>query len=244
MSWSPDGTSIAITSGPYNTVYMYLWIIDISVDENNKVQGSNARKVIPDNIRPGYAVWSPNGDVIAYTKGSSYIGDPPCSIWLYNVADESTQKIYEDPDDGLESLTWDPTGTKLAFVKDAKRVDSTWTAAEIQIFDTTLNSVTTVFTFPLMFPYYYGGGLDWANVDDKLAFNLNQNIVVLDLDENSGPVSTNSGPAVYPTWSPDDSKITFETGEQGPGRKSRRVIKTIDLSTGDLEKLVEGRQPD
>ena len=34
ISWSPTGASIAITSGPVNTVYMYLWTIDITVDEN------------------------------------------------------------------------------------------------------------------------------------------------------------------------------------------------------------------
>ena len=48
ISWSPYGTSIAITSMPYNTVNAYLWIIDISVDDDGKVQGSNAPELYCD----------------------------------------------------------------------------------------------------------------------------------------------------------------------------------------------------
>jgi len=243
MSWSPDGTSIAITSMPVNTVYMYLWTIDITVDENGKVQGSNAQKVISDSIRPGYAVWSPNGDVIAYVKGETSFYEPPYSIWLYNVVDGTTEKIYTDPDDSLKFLTWDPTGTKLAFVKDAKHIDSTWYAPAIQILDVSAKTVETVYTFPeSMYPFYYHGGLDWANNDDKLAFNQDGGLVIFDLSENTYE-TLNSGPAVYPSWSPDDSKIAFE-GYEAKGKNNIRIIKTIDLSTGEINKLAEGRMPD
>jgi Tol biopolymer transport system component len=245
MSWSPDGSSLALTSRPVNTVNMYLWTMDITVDENGKVQGSNAEKVISDSIRPGYSVWSPNGDVIAYSKATNPLEypDSPYMIWLYDVSDSTTEKIYTDPDDRLMFLTWNPTGTKLAFIKDAKHLDSTWYPPAIQILDVSAKTVETIYTFPeSMYPFYYHGGLDWTNNDDKLAFVLNGNIAIFDLSENDYEI-LDSGSAVYPTWSPDDSKIAFE-GVEVKGEQNIQVIKTIDLSTGELNKLAEGRMPD
>lgn len=248
ISWAPDGMHIAITSMPYNTVYQYLWIIDISVDENGEVQGSNARKVIQGNIRPGDAVWSPNGDKIAYVKAETFIQDPPYSIWLYNVGDGTTENIYTDPDDYLKYLTWDPTGTKLAFVKDPMRIDSVKDPPSFQILDVGTGDVETVYTFPDNggLPSYYNGGLDWANYDDKLVFRkegrFDYKIAYYDISDNEFTTLDASYYAVTPSWSPDDSLILYKFNE--PGRKRKVYINTIDVITEEITTLAEVSGPD
>ncbi len=242
VSWSPDGASIAITSAPVNTVYCYLWIIDISVDENGEVQGSNARKVIPDSIRPGDAVWSPNGDKIAYVIAETDYSHPPYSIWLYYVADGHTVKIYTDSDSYLKYLTWDPTGTQLAFVKDPVLIEFPKDPPSFQILDVLTKEVETVYTFPdNTFQFYYYGGLDWANDDDKLTFRKDANeeykITIYDISEN-GFITLDAG--VYagnPSWSPDDSKIAYQYHEQTGKRQV--YINTIDVSTQEITTLAK-----
>jgi Tol biopolymer transport system component len=149
--------------------------MDIWVDENGKVQSSEAVKLISSSIRPGYISWSPNGDKIAYAKSAlDYIEEAPFSIWFYNVADGSTEKIYTPTDDLIYHLTWSPDGTKLAFVRNPDSTDTTDQEPIIEIFDIATKSLEVVWTFPkppnqtTYYSYYHG--LDWANNDDKLAF--------------------------------------------------------------------------
>ena len=246
-SWSPDRTSIALTCPVINKPDLDLWCIDISLDEDGQVQGNNAQQLLTASIENGKAVWSPNGDVIAFTQSGNLMNDPPYSIWLYDVAEDTTEKIYTDPDDTLQYLTWDPTGTKLAFIKNAKIIDSTWYAPEIQTFDITTSTVDTVYTFPQsMYPLFYSGGLDWANNDDKLAFRYNDGITIYDISDetyNTLSASISTTGARFPSWSPDDSKIAYDDTVY-KGRKSVTYIKTIDVTTEEVNTLCEGRMPD
>jgi Tol biopolymer transport system component len=244
MSWSPDGSSLALTSKPVNTLYAFLWSIDISVDENGKVQGSNAEKLLNVSIRPGYSVWSPNGDVIAYSRVNGYSDRPPYSIWLYDVVDDTTEEIYTDIDDNLEYLTWDPTGTKLAFVQNVN-YDTTGKSPKIVILDINTNTTEVVWTISTSYSYYYGG-LDWANNDDKIAYIQNNKVAVLDLSDETYEIF-DSGAAVDPSWSPDDSKIVYQSVKyiKAKGKQVQvNIINTIDVSTGEITTLAEGSMPE
>jgi Tol biopolymer transport system component len=248
MSWSPDGTCIAITSRPVNTVSMYLWSMDIAVDTNGKVQGSNAEKLLTESIRPGYVVWSPNGDLIAYSKANNYYEDPPYSIWLYDVTDGTTEKIYTDTDDVIEYLTWDPSGTKLAFVQDVHYTDTTGKSPKLVVLDVATKTADEIRTLTSSsYSRFYGGGLDWANGDDKIACIHNGvKIAIIDLSEETYDI-LESGAAVIPSWSPDDSKITYQTFKyvKAKGRDVRvDIINTIDVSTEEVTTLAEGNTPE
>jgi Tol biopolymer transport system component len=245
-SWSPDKSSIALACPLVNHYDLYLWCIDISLDENGQPQGSNLRQLTTANMEYGKAAWSPNGDKIAFIQASNSQNDPPYSIWLCTVADGTTEKIYTDPDDCLESVTWDPTGTKLAFIKDTKIIDSVWYAPEIHVFDLTTRTLEIIYTFPnSMRPSYYNSDIDWANNDDKIAFCDGHKIVYYDISDDSVTTLDQSFYAKYPAWSPDDSKIGYQFSDaDAKGRKQKFYVNAIDVSTQEIVSLGEGTLPD
>jgi Tol biopolymer transport system component len=253
--WSPDGTSIAFTNGVMNDPYLYLWCIDITVDADGNVQGSNTRQLLTEGIGNCIPAWSPNGEMIAFFRIQETANGASVSIWLYHVADGTTEKIYTDPDDtslagGLLYLTWDPTGTKMAFIKDTRIINSIWYPPEIRTIDIFTKTVNTVYTFPeSVLPSSYSGGLDWANNDDKLAFNFlnwnNYNIANYDISESSINTLTGTSYGGSYTWSPDDSKIAYSyIDPEVKGKRNKNNINTIDVSTQEIVTLGAGSMPD
>jgi Tol biopolymer transport system component len=254
-SWSADGTSIIFTSPVINEPDVHLWSIDITVDEEGKVQSSNPKKLLNEKIGNCRPVCSPNGDMIAFFRTANTENGKSDSIWLYYMADGSTEKIYTDPDDisingNLICLTWDHTSTKLAFVKDTSIIDSVWYPPEIRTIDISTKTVDTIYTFPDTNPISsFSGGLDWANNDDKLAFGLsnwnNYELAIHDISEDSLTPLSGTSLGGYYTWSPDDSKIAYSYYDSlAKGKNAKYYIKTIDVSTEEIDTLDEGSMPD
>jgi Tol biopolymer transport system component len=253
--WSPDGTSIAFTRGAMNEPVMQLWCIDITVDAEGNVQGSNERRLLSGGIGNCIPAWSPNGDHIAYTRALDDVNGVYYSIWLYNVADGTTEKIYTDPVEidisgPLMYLTWDPTGTKLAFVKDTVYIDSTWYSPKIKTIDIITKEVNTIYAFPEGISIgSYSGGLDWANNDDKLVLNLgywgNHQIAIYDISESSiTTLSTTTNIGIL-SWSPDDSKLAYTYNDPGAkGKRPKLYINTINVSTQEIVTLGAGSMAD
>ncbi len=253
--WSPDGTKIAFTAGLLNDSVMRLWSIDITVDAEENVHGSNVQQLVSEKIATNYLAWSPNGDMIAFLREHYGVNGAYYSIWLYHVTDGTTEKIFTDPDQisiagDLLYLTWDPIGTKLAFVKDTRRIDSIMYPPEIRTIDISTKTVETVYSFPdNISPGFYYCGLDWANNDDKIAFNLmtwgNYHIAIYDISESS--TTTLSATALSGTlsWSSDDSKIAYTYFDQGAkGKKPKEYINTIDVFTEETVTLAVGSMAD
>jgi len=147
-------------------------------------------------------------------------------------------------------LTWDPTGTKLAFVKDTGYIDSIWYPPKIKTIDIITNEVNTIYAFPYSSIYaHYSGGLDWTNNDDKLALNLvywgNRQIAIYDISESSLTILSETGNGGTLSWSPDDSKIAYTYYDQSvKGKRPKFYINTIDVSTEETVTLGAGNMAD
>jgi TolB protein len=103
-TWSPDGTRIA-----------FIWGGGISVID---ADGSNRGSLTHPGEREGdlYPRWSPNGNVIAYSRGSYSPGDEPWSnLWLVNADGSNPRALTTFEAGDINGFAWSPDGTKLAF---------------------------------------------------------------------------------------------------------------------------------
>ncbi|WP_419916790.1 cell wall-binding repeat-containing protein [Candidatus Poriferisodalis sp.] len=117
-AWSPDCSQLVYTQDGA------IWLM------NN--DGTNRRKLVPySGGYMAYAVWSPQGDRIAYARGFNQGGHWVSHIWTVNVDGSHNNQRTEG--DVIERWpTWSPDGKKLAFERmtgsgrdaDGNRLDS------------------------------------------------------------------------------------------------------------------------
>ncbi|MEX1276627.1 MAG: protein kinase [Bacteroidota bacterium] len=101
---SPDGSQLALRSDRGSS--SAIWIVDL--------QGSFKRLF---SLSPaiGFPFWSPNGKQISYNAGSG--------IEVRNVGDLSSTTTISN----AIFSSWDPTGTKIAFIRNSEGTDGIWT---------------------------------------------------------------------------------------------------------------------
>jgi dipeptidyl aminopeptidase/acylaminoacyl peptidase len=107
IAWSPDGQYMLVAMG-LNVSDLYL--IDVVNGEIVKRLTSSGDNYV--------AVWSPNGDKIAYLEGSALL--------IMNVSDETSRQIGIPPDHHVLGISWSPNDEQIAFaasVNDSKCAD-------------------------------------------------------------------------------------------------------------------------
>jgi Tol biopolymer transport system component len=235
LSWSPDGTAIAF-DGPDG----HIWRIDVSV-VGGVPTGTNARILVveedPNHSIIGHPAWSPNGDQIAYERYGLVLR-------IESVpADGGTPEILYTSESGgsVRFLTWNPDGTKIAFVEGSR---------PIRVLDVATGQATTVLSGEWSEQYGWPMNLEWARTQDVLAFDANEggriDIYTMELP-NGTPIFLIGGPrrdrARMPTWSPDDQEIIFAQAKAGAGAVNK--LRKIDLTTREVIDLgVDGLNPD
>lgn len=108
-AWSPDGSTIAFVR--YLTVSgQQIWLM--APDGSNQRPLVTIGQTFPDDL-----VWSPDGTTLAFSAQPTSSSDH--DVWTVQVADANT--LHQITADHLSAYpTWDPSGTKLAFVRSNK----------------------------------------------------------------------------------------------------------------------------
>ena len=246
-TWAPDRSAIGFLDGASVGSPLELWRIDVSVT-NGVVQGTNPRLLYANvaHLNASTPAWSPTGTVIAFTEADTdpwtgytlprllrtipAVGGAPTT--LYTTYGESQ---VLDP-------TWNPAGTKIAWVEywvDIYGIDSSWS---IMVLDLTTGTVRTAFEWVS----YSLADLDWSRTQDKIAFSAKGGIYTVDVSLPNPIPQLVVGGASQPTWQPDDGKIAFQSsGRRGPGKVVKSTnIWTYDFSDGKEALLGPGYAPD
>jgi TolB protein len=108
-SYSPDGRHIVFESDRGGSQQIYV------MERRGELEGAQARRISYGKGRYGTPVWSPRGDLIAFTK--SYRGR--FSIGVINP-DGSGERILSQ-DYLVEGPTWAPNGRVLMFFRQSER---------------------------------------------------------------------------------------------------------------------------
>ena len=203
LSWSPDGTKIAITSpGPDGNVQTpHHWKIGLYVVP---VFGGRPLPLQAGN-HVGYDVaWSPRGDELAYDNGG---------IWAIHPDGTGRRKIT----DIGSGMRWSADGTQLVFGVAIHRIgmpryarDRYHTFAAVNADGTGYHLVTT--------HAYTEYGQVWSPSGRQILYGRqnHQGIYLIDSDgRNNHRVTSDSPPQTLwgaLAWSPNGHSIAYDTG--------------------------------
>ena len=204
-SWAPFGDGTA--GNPYAIVFQtsgcQLARVNVAV-VNGVPQGSGLQTLsVPASVCPLDPAWSPQGDTVAFSGGSSS-PNATSSLWLTPASGGGTAvAIYTAPSgSAVKWSAWRSDASQIAFVEQ----DATGNRS-IKVLNRVTSAVTTVLAPGVLAAPRF---IDWARTKDVLAFDAQgpRQDSLYTLDLSSGTL-TQLVPGVFPTWSPDDSKLAF-----------------------------------
>lgn len=226
--WSPAGDRIVFGATVDGQRGLYV----INVD------GSGLRLLVRRNSPQTPApAWSPAlpGGTTAIAYHDLAVGETLTDIFLVDP-DTPTPvplRLTNTPALAETSVTWSPSGTKLAVVVGAPGVWALYDFAagtyDLQQHAGPLASAHLVYQ-PA-----------WSKTDETLvawsvasAVGELSDIWIVDLDNPASPwklTATAAAGERRPTWSPDDSRIIYMANHPGPGKKSVHGIEVIEVNT-------------
>jgi Tol biopolymer transport system component len=240
-NWSPDGSQLVFESNIQGTG---IYVI-------NK-DGTGLRKVIANReLGEGNPVWSPAPAADDQWK-IAFVDLPPGQtfwhdIFLVNLDGTGLVNLTNTSDRDEFYPTWDPFATRLA-AQSWPTTNSPGNTASLYEFDLGLvNGVvgitgTTDLTAagPLQGVSVYES--DWAKTQDKIVLSSAGDLWVVSLADPANPqniTGTLGVSEVWPSWSPDDSKIVYRRMV-----KSKVTISVINADGSAVVDLANGDQPE
>jgi Tol biopolymer transport system component len=220
ISWSPDGTELALTwmfGGADLIPEGYIYIADV---EEGKPRILTQTKADGEFVSP---TWSPTANQIAFYSNGWDSG----SIRLVDIDGENPPPFLREG----ASCAWAPDGERIA-IGDLMGMIYT-----IYVLNIHTGEQRQVFQVSEEGKYVVGGDLSWSPVGDRLAFSLGLydqdrstpttiDIHELDLISGESRLLTEGGQNRYPSWSPDGTMIAFSGGESW--QEQTLVITRVD----------------
>lgn len=212
-SWSPDGRELLYASRRTGTAD--LWVIPIA--------GGTARQLTRDVRNDFHGSWSSDGKWVAFVSERGRQTD----VWVVPAAGGVERRITDTPAQEYTPTRWRPGTHELSFV--AEQIQSSvWaldldSGAERRLTPDSIR-VGAFFISPngqqVVYTIVRGGGI--------------HDLVVMPLAGGASRVLlAGGGTVIQPRWSPDGSKIVFESDRGGTND-----VWVIDASGGAPRQLV------
>ena len=236
ISFAPNGDAVAFTQHRNDLPPEYpeeIWRVDVTVVDGVP-QGSNAVMLVSTQTAEfgcclSSPSWSPDGTEIAFTTG----GENHRAIRVIPAVGGTVEIVYTSQDGYIvRGPDWSSNGSRIAFSGGGP-------SRYIRIVERATGAIVDTLQYG-QFSYVYD--ISWARLgEETLAFAAPNpqgdatGIYVLDIATDTAAFVVNGG---YPSWSSDNTELVFKTWVKKGG------ITTIDLGTGDTEKLADGTAPD
>ena len=222
--WSPDGTRIIYASRITQADTADLWIMD--ADGSNPSQLTNSSDV--DEVDPDI---SPDGQFIAFASNRSGNFD----IYIMRIDGTGVQQITNDLADEV-SPRWSPDGALIAYYAGAYNQTETSDLYIIASQGGVPNRLTQNDAIPDLW-------VDWAPGGAEIAFTSGQGLgagqrAIFTMPLGGAPRQLTEGQIHDddPTWSPDGTRIAFDSNRQGDGVYDLYIV---DVATGNVSQLTD-----
>lgn len=222
--WSPDGRQIIYAARVTQADTADLWIMD--ADGSNPVQLTNSPDM--DEVDPDI---SPNGLFIAFASNRSGNFD----IYTMSIDGTNVQQITNDVADEV-SPRWSPDGALIAYYAGTYNQTETSDLYIIASQGGVPNRLTQNDAIPDLW-------VDWARSGAEIAFTSGQGlggdqraIFTMPLGGAAKQLTEGQIHDDDPTWSPDGTRIAFDSNRQGDGVYDLFIV---DVATGNVSQLTD-----
>jgi TolB protein len=224
-SWSPDGRYLAFNSRrPPHAGRPQIYYYDVEAETVSRISDGEL-----EDHRPS---WTPDGDDVVFQRGNFSAG---FELFRQSRQASPAEQLTSNPGKINAAGSYSPDGSKLL-------LQSNRDADGLFPFSTYVVDVQTGVAERLAAEITAShDGPRWSPDGDRIAFAAGGNLYVIDVD--TGAVSTVTDDEFYdsaPAWSPDGAMLVFQSDRLDAELTS---IHVIDLESGDIELLGEGRTP-